>query len=347
MNQPWRDRNSLGVRNWQGPALLAAAAMTASTLAVNRKIRQAERQHPPEGQFIEVDGVRLHYIERGEGDTLVLLHGNGVMAEDFEISGLFDLAAEHYHVIAFDRPGYGYSERPDKKDWTPQEQSRLLRSALEILGIEHPIVLGHSWGTLVALAMALEFPAYINGLVLLSGYYYPSLRLDAKLMGTAAVPVVGQLMRYTVSPLAGRMMWSPAIKKMFKPAKVAPRFNSFPMWLTLRPSQLFASAAESGMMVSSAESLFKHYRKLRMPVLIMAGSGDRIADPEHNSVRLHDELPHSVLRLKEGVGHMVHYACPQEIVDEIRSLWPQSEMRPPSKLDAPLTLRSDGASAPP
>jgi len=88
---------------------------------LNRWLAQkAERQNPPLGRFITVDGVRLHYVDRGTGTALVLLHGNGSMIEDFDSSGLIDLAAKNYRVIAIDRPGFGHSNRPRSTVWTPQ-----------------------------------------------------------------------------------------------------------------------------------------------------------------------------------------------------------------------------------
>src|SRR4051812_40267633 len=102
-----------------GGALLGAG-LAAAWLAVRQKTAAAERSHPPEGKFIEVDGVRLHYLERGSGPALVLLHGNGVMAQDFQLSGLIDKLAQTHYVIAFDRPGFGYSDRPSSTDWTPE-----------------------------------------------------------------------------------------------------------------------------------------------------------------------------------------------------------------------------------
>jgi pimeloyl-ACP methyl ester carboxylesterase len=131
-------------------------------------------------------------------------------------------------VIAFDRPGFGYSERPRSTIWTPQAQARLLHHALQQLGVDSAIVLGHSWGTLVALSMALEVPDFVRGLVLLSGYYYPSLRADVPLLSGPAIPVIGDVMRYTVSPLAGRMLWRPFSKKVFAPQQVDPRFRELP-----------------------------------------------------------------------------------------------------------------------
>lgn len=212
----------------QGAALLAGAGLVASFLYVRAKARQAEHDNPPTGHFIDVDGVRLHYVERGEGPPLVLLHGNGILANDFDASGLAGEAAGRYRVIAFDRPGYGYSERPRTTIWTPQAQARLLHKALQQLGVEQPIVLGHSWGSMVALAMALEFPDALRGVVLMSGYYYPSLRLDAPAASPPAVPVIGDLLRFTIAPLMGRVLWPVLVRQLFAPAEVPDKFRILP-----------------------------------------------------------------------------------------------------------------------
>jgi hypothetical protein len=87
-------------------------ALVASAILNRVLAKMAERRNPPIGRFIVVDGVRLHYVERGKGEPLVLLHGNGSMIQDFDSSGLLDAAAKTYRVIAFDRPGFGYSDRP-------------------------------------------------------------------------------------------------------------------------------------------------------------------------------------------------------------------------------------------
>jgi pimeloyl-ACP methyl ester carboxylesterase len=86
--------------------------MAAAAIAVRYQTRKAEQANPPQGRFLVIDGVRLHYVERGEGPPLVLLHGNGTMIQDYELSGILDMAAQRCRVIAFDRPGYGHSSRP-------------------------------------------------------------------------------------------------------------------------------------------------------------------------------------------------------------------------------------------
>jgi pimeloyl-ACP methyl ester carboxylesterase len=302
------------VKPWQAGAVLAGLGLAASYFYVRSKTKQAEAENPPQGRFVTVDGVRLHYVESGSGPALVLLHGNGVLASDFQTSGLMDKAAEHYRVIAFDRPGFGYSARPRSKVWTPQAQARLLHHALQEIGVDSAIVLGHSWGTLVALSMALEVPDFVRGLVLLSGYYYPSLRADVPLLSGPAIPLVGDIMRYTVSPLIARMLWRPLTKRVFSPQAVDARFRELPVWMLLRPSQLRASAAETAMMVPAAVALAKRYPELKVPAVIMAGTQDRIVDVGHNSERLDERLPDSELQLQPGVGHMTHYAHPDKVL---------------------------------
>jgi len=308
------------LKPWQAGALAAGLGLAASFFYVRGKTRQAEAEHPPRGHFVTVDGVRLHYLERGSGPALVLLHGNGVMADDFEQSGLLDKAAEHYRVIAFDRPGYGYSERPRSTVWTPQAQARLLHHALQDIGVDSAIVLGHSWGAMVALAMALDAPGFVRALVLLSGYYYPSLRADVPLASGPAIPLLGDLLRYTVAPLVARMVWRPMAKRIFAPLPVDPRFERMSPWMMLRPSQVRASAAEAALMVPSALALARHYAELMVPAVIVSGTQDKMVDFGHNAERLNEDLPHSELQLEPGVGHMTHYASPDKVLAAIESV---------------------------
>jgi pimeloyl-ACP methyl ester carboxylesterase len=319
------------IKGWQIGAAAAGLGLAASFFYVRAKTKQAEAENPPQGRFVTADGVRLHYIERGAGPVLVLLHGNGVYADDFDHSGLLDRAAQQYRVIAFDRPGFGYSERPRSKVWTPQAQARLLRHALQELGVDSAIVLGHSWGTLVALSMALDAPDFVRGLVLLSGYYYPSLRADVLTSGPA-VPLIGDLMRYTVSPLIGRMLWRPIAKRAFAPMEVDPRFRALPVWMMLRPGQMRATAAETAMMVPSAMALTRHYTELKVPVVIVSGTQDLVADFGHNSERLSERIPDSELQLQPGVGHMTHYANPEQVMAAVETV--------AARVGQPVHLRS-------
>jgi pimeloyl-ACP methyl ester carboxylesterase len=216
-----------------------AGAATVIALAVGNHLmaRRAERKHPPRGDFIEVDGVRLHYSDRGEGSPVVLIHGNAVSGDDWNVSGVADLLLENHRVIIFDRPGFGYSERPHGILWTAAQQAELFHKALRQLHVEQPVVVGHSWGTIVALELAAQHQAEVGGLVLLSGYYFWTLRPDALLVSAGALPVLGAILRYTVSPLLGWLQM-PLLKwAMFSPAKVPARFEAeYSTAMAYRPS---------------------------------------------------------------------------------------------------------------
>jgi pimeloyl-ACP methyl ester carboxylesterase len=292
---------------------IAAAAVTSAALIAWRT-RRAEAQNPALGGIVEVDGVRLHYVDRGSGPAVVLLHGNGSLIEEVAASGVLELAARKYRVIAFDRPGYGHSDRPRSRIWGPRAQARLLLRALREIGVEQPVVLGHSWGTLVALWMALEAPRTVRGLVLASGYYFPSPRLDVPLLSAPAVPVLGDILRWTLSPWIGRLAWPLILKRIFGPAHVPERFRrEVPLWMILRPAQLRAAAAESAMMIPAAARLRLRYRDLAVPTEVLAGQGDRHVSAEQ-SQWLAEALPDAELHLTPEAGHMLLHHAPEDVV---------------------------------
>ncbi|MGH1575334.1 alpha/beta fold hydrolase [Methylobacterium sp. P31] len=303
---------------WLVPTLLGSAAVLgASALFTAAKTREAERQTPPIGEFLTVDGVRLHYIERGRGEPLVLIHGNGMMIQDFLASGIVDDLANRYRVIIIDRPGYGYSDRP-RGLWTPRAHATLYQKALQQLGVTRAVVLGHSWGALVAVALALQAPQLVRSLVLASGYYYPTLRADVMLSSPVAIPGIGDVMRHTVSPVVGRLLQPAMIKAMFAPAAVPERFDrEFPKPMMLRPVQLRASAEDAALMTPVTVELEKHYRDLKLPVVIIAGGDDQIVDLERQSKRLHNELPDSELVVVPGMGHMIQHLAPRQVIAAI------------------------------
>lgn len=303
----------------RGGRLVAGTAVSLAALAVLNRLnsRRAETATPPAGEFIEADGLRLHYVERGTGSPVVLLHGNGVTLQDYEVSGVLGLAEENHRVIAFDRPGFGYSDRPRSTIWTPRAQAAVIAAALERLGVARAVVVGHSWGTLVALAMALDRPDTVSGLVLLSGYYYPTARTDVIPSSLPAIPGLGDVLSHTVSPLSGALIGPAVVKASFAPAPVPDKFASFPVGLTLRPSQVRATAAEAALMISSAAELSRRYGEVRAPVVIMAGEGDLIAHTDKHAKRLAREIAGSELRVVPGQGHLLHYAVPEQVVAAI------------------------------
>jgi len=296
---------------------IGAATALASAAFVHQRAWYAERATPPIGHFLELDGVRVHYLDRGEGTPLVMLHGLGSMIQELRLSGFYDLAAARYRLIIPDRPGYGYSTRPRGRWWTPREQAALLRSMLARLGVERPIVFGHSFGALVAMAYALEYPAATRSVVLASGYYFPTLRPDLPLMAAPALPVLGDLMRHTLSPLISRLLWPVLLRRQFSPAPVPGYFQLFPTWMALRPSQLRAAAQDAAALVPSTARLRSLYRALEVPAVIVAGAQDRYVHTTRHSIELARLLPRSELVLSPRAGHMVHHVDPRRVLHAV------------------------------
>lgn len=301
---------------WVAASVAGISALATAAIYNVARARRAERQTPAIGKFVEVDGVKLHYIDEGEGPPLVLLHGNGATLQDFILSGVVEAASSCFRVIAFDRPGFGYSERPRSTVWSAAAQAELISGALRQLDVRRPVVLGHSWGTLPALAMALDHPDDIAALVLVSGFYFPEPRADVIIAAGPAVPILGDIMRYTVSPLAGRAIAPQVFKTIFSPRDVPDRMASWPIDLALRPSQIRASAADSALMVPAAAKLSKRYHELDLPIAIIGGERDKLVDFARHSETLHALLPTSTLLAVPGAGHMVHYAVAEAIVAE-------------------------------
>ena len=170
---------------WATIAILAV--LITLKFVTDRLVRRAEARYPPQGAFVTVEGVRLHYVSRGNGQPVVLIHGDGGSVYDWTMS-ILDRVAQDHRAIAFDRPGFGYSERPPDGA-SPFVQARLIHWAVEALGLKAPIVVGHSRGGNVALAYALTYPADVAGVVTLaaaphggqvalhncSAFHYPAL----------------------------------------------------------------------------------------------------------------------------------------------------------------------------
>lgn len=308
-------------RGMLGGALLATALLGACAWLVQKKVRRAEAENPPLGKFVCVDGVRLHYTEHGSPDAppLVILHGVGSWSLEIETSGLVELAARDFRVIVFDRPGYGHSDRPAGRSYTAQAQAELFLRALARLNVRKPVVLGHSWGTLVARAMAQDHSAQLRAVVLVAGYYTPSLRLDTFLLSPPAIPVIGTLMRHTISPLLGRLVWPLFVRRIFAPAATNPEFTKrYPVWMNLRPGQLRASAAETAALPLEAARLRTREHPPELPIVLVAGDKDRLVWTEWQSGRLHKRLAETRLHRVPHAGHMVHHTAPEAVMGAIR-----------------------------
>jgi len=116
------------------------------------------------GTFLQVNGTRVHYVEAGRGDPVVLVHGLG--GSTFSFRYTIPELAQHHRVVALDLRGFGYTERPADGDYSLTAQATLVHQVMGRLGIERAAVVGHSMGGNVALRLALDYPERVSRLVL-------------------------------------------------------------------------------------------------------------------------------------------------------------------------------------
>ena len=113
----------------------------------------------------------MRYIKSGSGPAVVMIHGNAGSIEDFEF-GTIAMLSSNYHVMAVERPGHGKSGRPNGKT-DVEYQARLLHQVLSSLGVARPVLVGHSWGSALALSYALQYPTEVSALILVAPAAYP------------------------------------------------------------------------------------------------------------------------------------------------------------------------------
>src|SRR6516164_11013286 len=115
--------------------------------------RRVEATLPPRGRFIDIDGQRIHYVDKGgTGPTVVLIHGLGGNLLNFSYA-IADRLTGDFRVILVDRPGSGYSTRPANASATITAQAATLAELFRRLRLKRPLLVGHSLGGAICLAI--------------------------------------------------------------------------------------------------------------------------------------------------------------------------------------------------
>jgi pimeloyl-ACP methyl ester carboxylesterase len=270
------------------------------------------------GQFVSVDGLRLHYVSKGTGKPVVFIHGNPGSHHDYSTTVLSDVA-QSYRTFAFDRPGHGYSERRRGSATTVEVQARLVRDAMRDLGVDKPVIVGHSWGGALALALALQHADELSGLVLLAPAAYPS---DSPWWTALPhVPVLGALFVKALTPLLGRRIVRDSLKDAYHPAPVPEDYLQSSEVLWTRPGQVRACANDDRSLNGSLDSLSNRYGEIRMPVVIVTGDSDLLLKPEEQAHRLHQAIPGSQLVSLAETGHQIPQTRPEAVIAAIETVW--------------------------
>ncbi|MEZ4864896.1 MAG: alpha/beta hydrolase [Caldilineaceae bacterium] len=272
-------------------------------------VQRAKAKVPAIGEFVCVEGVRLHYLRRGTGQPVVLLHGSALTLQDFQAS-ILDQVAASYAAIAFDRPGYGYSEWPQGEPLTLALNARLLHGALQQLAVEKPILLGHSAGTSVALHYALTYPDAVAGLVLIAPNAYAAEQPIPPLFLLTEPPVLGKLFLHTLLAPFAQIAAPRFAAGLFAPNSPPAGFVTMLKAFTVRPRHFRTLANELKHLQADLRAQSARYGEIALPVTIIDGTNDQIDQPENQAIPLQKALPNAQLVTVTGSGHTVHHENP-------------------------------------
>jgi pimeloyl-ACP methyl ester carboxylesterase len=298
---------------------LAVPAVAGGLALFTRHVeRKVEAALPPQGIFVDVPGSRLHVRELGQGPALLMIHGLGGQMAHFDYEVARQLA-HHHRVVTVDRPGCGYSTRHPGAPGGLREQAAALAALIDRLELERPLVVGHSFGGAVALALALDHPAHVAGLSLLAPLtHLPDETPAAFQVLETRSALLRRLLAWTVATPGAIARGGAVLEQAFAPDPVPHDFSTRGGGLLgLRPGQFLAAAEDMGALPAQLPAYSRRYGELRMPVAVLFGRNDRILPWREQGEALVCKVPHAVLDVVEG-GHMLPVAQPDLTVQFIR-----------------------------
>ncbi len=283
-----------------------AAAVGVKMFARPRTVRWEEVYkhipHSERSKFINVEGARLHYQEFGDrtAPTLVLIHGfTASLYVWHRVAPL--LADAGFHVIAVDLIGFGYSEKPRWFDYSIQSQARMISRFMNRLGIGRATLVGSSYGGAVAMTICLDYPEFVEKLVLIDAVIndevlqHPILRL-ASIRGVGEVitpflvdsrAMLRRRMRGTLAKVNHRLITKDRVSNVIRPLAAADGHYS-----VLATSR----AWDAGRIEQDAHLI-------NQPTLIIWGEEDKIVKI-HNGYKLHDSILNSRFVVLKNCGHV-------------------------------------------
>ena len=299
--------------------LIGALAVVSGCATLN-----VEKNAPPIGDFIDVSGERLHYIdlppETAAGEPpIVLIHGASVNLRDMKLALGPELSKTH-RVIIVDRPGRGYSTRPED-GWKLERQADLIHGVVEALGVNRPIVVGQSFGGAVALRYALKYQDEMSGLVLLAAVSHEWPTGIAWYNSVSGWPVAGFLLRRLVIPVYGQLAAESGIRESFAPD--TPPENYFEragLALLFRPKDFKSNAADIRNLKPQVVAMSDRYNSIEIPTAIVTGTADTTVSPDIHSRQLAEDIDHATLTLLPDTGHALHHAETARVAEIIRAV---------------------------
>lgn len=301
-----------------------AIALVVMALVTQVGVIVLERMHPPQGKFVDVEGARLHVVELGPknapGIPVVLIHGASSSLQTMR-NPLGDLLAKNHRVILIDRPGHGWSTRVRTEDSTPAIQARMVDEALDKLGIDRAVMVGHSWGGAMMPELALSYPKRVAGLVMLSPVAYPWPGGVGQFNKIATIPVIGPLLAYTITLPLGIFMVDPGTRYVFSPQTMPDDYvEKTEVRMVVRPRVFLNNAWDLVTLKPEVAKRSPGYPNIKVPTVVITGDIDNTVSPKIHSRPFADAVPGAKLIVLPNVGHMPQVSGADVIAREIEGM---------------------------
>ena len=282
---------------------------------------RAEKAHPAAGRFVEVNGMKVHMIGRGtSGPVVLMIHGASANASEFAWT-LAPRLEETHRVFMVDRPGHGYSDRPDNGNELGVQAAQIAGALEQVAPGEKAVVVGHSFGGAVALRLALDRPDLVRGLVLLAPVTH-----DwggggvAWYNGFASGKYTGFLFSQLV-PIVGPAQVRSGIVEVFSPAPVPDSYyEKSAISLLFRPQEFRANAQDVHTLRAELAAQQDRYTELTMPIVVFSGALDTVIKPQLHVGRLKDQAQDLELVKLPDEGHMPHHRRGADVAQAISRL---------------------------
>ncbi|WP_213304881.1 alpha/beta fold hydrolase [Paraburkholderia sacchari] len=283
---------------------------------MRRATRRIEQAVPMDGRLVDIDGERIHYAEYGHGDgggpPLVFVHGLCGQMRNFAYLPLEALAREH-RVILIDRPGSGYSTRGAQTPANIRAQARTVARLIAALGLEAPVLVGHSLGGAIALAVALDHPESVARLALIAPLTHVQTEVPKAFRALAVRSArVRRFMARTLATPFGLATSSATLKAVFAPEAVPADFRTRGgALLSVRPKGFYNASLDLAAIEDSddLEQMEQRYADLMIPVDVLFGRDDIVLDWMRHGDALRRRSSHVTLEVVDG-GHMLPVTAP-------------------------------------
>ena len=301
--------------------LLVAFSVVGYFVLTTRLIAaRAERQVPPSGKFLDVGGNRIHYVEMGEGRPIVFVHGLGGQLHHFR-HPMFPLLPG-YRLIALDRPGSGYSVRARGATARLPEQAEVVAAFIEALGLEKPVVVGHSLGGAVALALALNHPGMISGVVAIAPVTHMEEEIRAEFKGLYITSKLKRWLIAQTTAVPASLKYAPqTLDFVFGPQKWPEDYIlAGGGMLGLRPSHFYATSTDIVAIEKDLGEIEARYGEIGMPAAMMFGTADRVLDHRRHGLPMREKIEGLDFELLDGQGHMLQFMAGEKVAEVIKRI---------------------------